>query len=104
MKLSDLGAFILGHGGEGVSDAQGNPVPYRAGVGVAFMCPCGCRELMGIFFKNPIDGGQPVDDNDRNLWQRQGDTIENLTLTPSILRRSDCGWHGFITNGQIRTV
>lgn len=32
-----------------------------------------------------------------------GDTIETLSLSPSILRKGDdsCGWHGFIRNGSI---
>jgi len=33
-------------------------------------------------------------------------TFETLTLTPSILRtpeKGGCGWHGFVTNGEIIT-
>ncbi len=37
-------------------------------------------------------------------WQRTGETFDTLTLTPSIHSRKEkggCGWHGFITNGEV---
>ena len=33
--------------------------------------------------------------------------VADTSLTPSILRVPDkggCGWHGFITNGEVRTA
>ena len=39
-------------------------------------------------------------------WQRTGDTFETLTLHPSILRspqKGGCGWHGWVTNGEVRS-
>lgn len=39
------------------------------------------------------------------VGKRVGDTFDILTLTPSILRiKPSCGWHGFITNGEVITV
>lgn len=72
----------------------------RVGLGVTFDCPCGCGDKIGVPFENPVDGGPP--EHPRG-WQRTGDTIETLTLTPSIQRIGDCAWHGWITNGEART-
>lgn len=112
-KLTDLNPHFLGSGGEGVSQlnpatGQYEPAPKREGVGVQFDCPCGCEMPCYVPFENPLDGGKPLrDDHGRPLWARTGDTFETLTLTPSILRskeRGGCGWHGFVTNGEVRTV
>ena len=96
MKLTDLNpTFVSGSGG------------VRKGIGIIFDCPCGkCGTLCGVEFRNPIDGG-PLYDPARNAhWQRTGETFESLTLTPSIHRSGagGCGWHGYITNGEVLTV
>lgn len=109
MKLTDLDPKFYGMGGEGISNAEGTPVPARKGMGLIFNCPCGkCNEMrrLAIPFANPLDGGPPYDEKIGRgaLWQRTGDTFETLTLTPSILRMEECKWHGFITNGEIITV
>ncbi|MGE0362783.1 MAG: DUF6527 family protein [Vicinamibacterales bacterium] len=86
------------------------PAPRREGVGVIFRCPCGNgadEHECYVPFRNPLDGGPPADPggwNGSGGWQRTGDTFETLTLTPSILRNRShggCGWHGFITNGEV---
>lgn len=75
---------------------------------MTFTCPCGaCDEFHDCYipFTNPLDGGLPYDGHP--TWQRTGDTFETLTLTPSILRnptKGGCGWHGYITNGEVLTV
>ena len=108
MKLIELNPRFLGAGGEGITNADGLPAPEREGVGVIFTCPCGkCDEFHECYvpFTNPLDGGSPIDGHP--TWQRTGDTFETLTLTPSILRsvnKGGCGWHGFITNGEVLTV
>lgn len=102
MRLIELDPAWVGHGGEGVTDANGNPIPRREGVGVAFDCPCGCGSPLFVPFANPLDGGPPYDK--RCLWNRTGETFETLTLAPSILRSKEkggCGWHGFVRNGEI---
>lgn len=100
MKLTDLNPNWVGSGGEGIT-RDGAPVPRREGIGVMFDCPCGCDQACFVPFSNPIDGGP----NEYGQgWKRTGDTFEDLTLTPSILRIRPCGWHGFVTKGQIITV
>lgn len=90
MKLADLNAQFYGATG-------------RSGIGILLDCPCGCENLLGVPFTNPIDGGPP--ENERVTWQRTGETIETLTLTPSIRRVPidgfGCAWHGWITNGEV---
>jgi hypothetical protein len=49
-------------------------------------------------FANPIGPGPHVNEKG---WRRTGDTFDTLTLTPSILRIGGCGWHGFVTNGEV---
>lgn len=107
MRLAELNPVFLGAGGSGIT-CNGQPVPRRDGVGVQFDCPCGkCGMPCFVPFRQPLDGGPPLWGEDRSLWNRSGDTFDTLTLTPSILRSPDkggCGWHGFVTNGEIVTA
>lgn len=104
-RLVDAEPRFVFSGGEGVTDANGQPVPKREGVGVSFACPIHegyCRVY--VPFTNPIDGGPAPDP--RITWERQGETFETLTLTPSIkvLGGSEgCEWHGFIRAGRFET-
>jgi hypothetical protein len=111
MRLIDLDPHWVGSGGEGISDAQGNPVPARHGVGVSFLCPCAActAKRTGdpdqdfylrhyIPLTNPLDGG-PAVEKSHPVWQRAGETFETLQLSPSILsdpEKDGCGWHGYI--------
>lgn len=101
MKLIDKNPRWLDNGGEGVTDADNNPVPVRERIGITFDCPCGCDQPIAITFSNPDDGKGPIYLG-HPAWERSGDTFESLTLTPSILRVGGCEWHGWITNGEIR--
>lgn len=72
-------------------------------LGVTFECPC-CKGTsratrLAVFFANPPDGGVPP--SNRNLWMREGDTFDTLTLTPSIDASASGHWHGFIKGGQV---
>lgn len=72
--------------------------PGRHGMGIHFLCPCGCDRLYGAFFANPLDGGPPFDQGEG--WERTGDTFETLTLSPSLL--FDRGhWHGWLKDGVL---
>lgn len=108
-KLTDLNATFFGAGGAGITNADGTPVEERHGLGLICDCPCGCDSKLMVPFANPLDGKpQRAADGWRVFWTRTGDTLETLTLTPSVLRVKDsnghgCGWHGFITNGEART-
>ena len=95
MRLVDLDPCWVSAGGDGVT-VDGQPAPRRERVGVSVECPCGCDSRLYVPFANPPDDGPPL-----KGWQRTGETFEVLTLSPSIFRRSGCGWHGFITAGMI---
>lgn len=83
-------------------------------VGLTFRCPhCmigkrGETGYLGVYFANPIDPdnllgtGMSFGKLAANLWQRTGDSFDNLTLTPSIDVSQHGHWHGYITNGEIR--
>lgn len=36
-------------------------------------------------------------------WPMTGTGFEDLTLTPSVQLLGGCGWHGFVTNGEVTT-
>lgn len=106
-KLTDLRPRWVSTGGDGVT-RNGEPVPFRDRVGVSFDCPCEkCAEArpaashdgfflrVSVCFSNPPDGG-PAVEGGGPTWERQGDTFETLRLSPSILVKSRCGWHGFV--------
>lgn len=104
MRLVDLHPRFLGAGGPGITNSKtGEEVPRREGVGVMFDCPCGCDSPCYVPFANPLDGG-PALESGHPVWQRVGETFEDLTLTPSILRMRTCDWHGYVTKGEIITL
>jgi hypothetical protein len=91
MKLSDLHPKELNHGF------------------IQFDCPLGHPHRLLV----PTDKAFVP-----NAWDRSGQFPDTLTLRPSILahqgsptdpdvradeyeRASTCGWHGFITNGEV---
>lgn len=116
MKLTDCHPVFWGAGPDG-----------RKGLGVSFDCPLcvleGRFSLHGsgpfpphaertdrtfapffpCAFKNPLDGGPP---DPSAKWTRTGDTLETLTLSPSINadeqdHGTHKGWHGHVQNGKI---
>lgn len=88
----------------------------RRGMGITFIAP-GTSERVGVAFANPIDGGPPMpqgDDPAKNKrWHREGTTLEDLTLSPSvdayeaecdadgkIIGRKRTIWHGHVVRGS----
>lgn len=105
MRLADLNPRFVGSGGTGVTYSDtGLPVPRREGIGLGFDCPCGCASRVFVYFANPLDGG-PSASGLNHSWNRTGMDFDKMTLTPSILRchPGSCGWHGFVTDGEIIT-
>ena len=102
MRLVDLHPQFISAGRD-KTDVEG-PKVHRQGIGVIFDCPCGkCGHLWYVAFHNPLDGGPPYDEQGPH-WHRTGQTLESLTLSPSIHRSRGCGWHGYIRNGEIVNV
>ena len=102
MKLTDLNPRWIGTGGKGITDMDGNPVPYRANVALLFDCPCGCESEVCLSILNPLGGAKPLKDG--NKWERTGETFEDLTLHPSFQRVVPCSYHGWVKNGEIIQV
>lgn len=70
------------------------------GVGVLMDCPCGADPAdhrLCVPFTVAVDG-QPWGRNTR-CWERTGDTIDTLTLSPSVQAATSCQWHGWIRDG-----
>lgn len=93
MKLSELNPSWV------VGDVMKCFPMERGGMGLSFDCPVHRNHRLVVMFSNPIDGQPPV--SDQNLWHRDGEDFESLTLGPSI--DSNC-WHGHIVNGEVTTV
>lgn len=112
MRLTELNPNWCDAGGDGVFTRDENgelqPAPRRGGVGLMYDCPCGCGQRRFVPFENPVDGGPAHGSEGRPHWKRTGEDFETLTLTPSIkhvpIDEGDCDWHGFITDGGVRTV
>lgn len=102
-KLTDLDPRWVNSGGAGITDTDGNPVPVRRGIGLTFACPCGCGVRAFVGLRQPLDGGPPTQE-ERALWDREGDTFETLSLRPSVYQpraKGGCGWHGWVTDGVV---
>jgi hypothetical protein len=113
--LGDPGTYKDGDPTEEVTGPREHTildVPFAEAQGIEFLCP-------KCFLSNGGAGGTHwcnVTFSDRGVadqlgahntagkptrWAVSGDRFENLTTTPSILLEGGCGWHGFITNGEI---
>lgn len=71
------------------------------------VCPGAKAHRCHVPFANPMNGAKAV--TRHHLWQREGDTFETLTLSPSVdytkydngtVRDPNC-WHGFIRVGEV---
>lgn len=108
MKLTELNPKWIGpawgqHGDPGL--------PAGIISGIRFDCPH-CRvQRLAVMFEPPIDPTNylkiPLGKLDGvNVWHREGDTFETLSLSPSIdtvgAVHTEGHWHGFITNGEVQ--
>ncbi len=77
--------------------------------GVMFLCPkcfianrgrVGTHSVIAWFTGVPADRVPGP-----GRWEASGTSLADLTLRPSILLTGEgCGWHGFITNGEVITA
>ena len=101
MRLADLDAGF-------VTSSPGTST------GLQFRCPR-CRQTRIVVPIDPPIGPGPVDPslNARGIvWRRTGETIDTITLTPSIDSKHvnfnddpphnpvECHWHGWVQNGH----
>ena len=83
-------------------------VPFSEAQGVRFLCPKCFAEngnsAVGVhsvicWFR---DRGVPDDRTPGPArWPASGTGLDDLTLRPSVLLLGGCGWHGFITKGEV---
>ena len=99
--LKELDAeFIVTKGDDGyVFQKQGHLIDGAQGI--MFLCPGHkCGHKLRIWFSNPINvkpAGAHWAPEPR--WERFGNSIETLTLRPSVRLRC---WHGYVENGVTR--
>lgn len=90
--------------------AQSRVPVTEIATGLMFDCPCErCaaapkRQPLWVPLTNPIDPGNLLADTTwqppARSWHRSGDTVENITLTPSVDFSSSGHWHGNIIDGK----
>jgi hypothetical protein len=71
--------------------------------GIEFDCPLCSDHRLHVYFQGrnvPPHLGKDSAGNTAR-WSASGTGFEDLTLQPSILVKYPCGWHGFVTNGEI---
>lgn len=98
MRLSELSAeFVDAAPNGGIRHGPG------CGQGVLFEEPNGKGGMLCVWFANPIGGKPPAGPEHLPAprWQRTGETIEALTLTPSV--NAVGGWHGWVRDGEAVT-
>ena len=61
--------------------------------------PVGTHSILGSLAGRNMP--HEADPNPR--WHVSGQSLDNLTLSPSILFKDGCGWHGWITTGAAVT-
>ncbi len=60
---------------------------------LTFVCPCGCQDVVII----------PINQAKGSSWDWD-ENLQSPTLTPSILRKNGCGWHGNLIAGKFITL
>jgi hypothetical protein len=98
---------------------DGTPLAFGEAQALFLWCPCGFGKP-----EYPLDGGRPhgvivpfangpggpvpadfgplsKDKKTRPRWTVSGDSLGNLTCTPSVAVGDPECWHGFITNGEM---
>ena len=96
MKLAELEPQFIRHKPDGWTDVA----TLAEAQGVHFLCPLGCGHIVLCWFR---DRGVPdAETPGPGRWAASGAGFEDLTLSPSIhLTGPGCGWHGFVTAGQV---
>jgi hypothetical protein len=79
-------------------------------IGVSFLSPKGTGQRLAVLFNPPIDrdniavlwgGNTPEFHQGEKKWKRTGDTMDTLTLEPSLDFSAHGEWHGFVKNGEV---
>jgi hypothetical protein len=97
--LVDCSAALIARSDKGLR----RPVPWAEAEGVWFECPaCNGGHVIAIYWRPRV--GHTEARPGEALWRLEGgDSLANLTLSPSIHVRAGCDaqFHGWIKNGQV---
>jgi hypothetical protein len=74
-------------------DAEFTEFKGQKNIGLMFRCP-NCRAYASVYFK-PV----PAELDQKPAWEKTGDTLETLTLSPSVMMVGH--FHSWIKNGQL---
>jgi len=103
-SLASLNARFVDAGGPDAFYLSGEPEEFRTGVGITMECPCGglpsCIGDLYVSFTNPLDGGPFLDITGH---QRNGETLDSITISARIVRLGGCGWRGWVESGHVVT-
>ena len=86
---------------------------FEEAQGISFLCPrcfvknngkAGTHTCHVTFKGRYVGASQGIGDGKGGFprWKAQGSGFEDLTLTPSVQIVGGCGWHGYITDGEVR--
>ena len=81
------------------------PCLFAEAHGITFRCPKDPRghSIQVFFAGSPVPPHIGTNKNGETVrWKKTGTGLTDLTLTPSIQEESECGWHGYVTNGEAR--
>lgn len=123
MRLSELEPNFVRYACEPASSYHGRPLPdgtmqwggfdtdifypmdsAEGADGISFECPACRQHSIHIYFRGSNVPDRLGKDSQGNTvrWDRvKGSTYDDLTLQPSILVKFPCGWHGYITDGEV---
>jgi len=99
MRLTDLGAKFVQWTPTGYTELDSSA---RGANGIFFLCPTpGHAHGILLWFNNPLDCPlAPPEAPPRSRWPRMGETLDTLSLAPSINVSHD--WHGYVIDGRIQ--
>ena len=81
-----------------INERQGGVLPGVGQAALVFRCPI-CRNHSCVVPYGPVQ--KPAPPLGRHTWKHvSGDTIDNITLTPSYRIMTGCKLHGFVRNGH----
>ena len=97
-RLTSLDAIFVRWTADGIQKIGSSTLGSN---GVMFRCPVsGHGHMVIVWFLNPIGcETAPSHAYPTSRWQRIGETLDTLTLAPSIDIPGD--WHGFVLSGDV---
>lgn len=109
MRLTDLKPRWMTEVGAS-GHREGQVSRQQDAQGIRMLCPLCFRQNGGSIGTHSVivpfkDRNVPADAYPRMArWEASGNDFTDLTTIPSILIGEGCGWHGFITGGEVSII